>query len=352
MNISNNQNSSNQEYETTSDIAASTMAELEKAFSEIENVKYSSPDAPEPKEEIEEEESTKPEVEEETTQDEELEEEVTEPEEEEIKVEEDTPEAKKKEKKEEKLWKIKRDKYRVLAEKEVLMKENLELKQMLNQSLNSGTYHYGKSAYADLERAKESKKKAIENGDVDALLESDVALSKALHVVNDLEKWSYEQEQYKAPKPEPIKQPESEVRYTEMQHEIASDWLENHPYLQPGSAEYNSKIANKVSNFINYLDSSLVKEGNRDAYFSDDYFQTIDNYISGIKKEISKPLKKPDSSAYVGGVRNSYSNSSTNKNNSNKQITLTANERMMCANAGISEKEWLKYKLDDLKRGK
>ena len=33
-------------------------------------------------------------------------------------------------------------------------------------------------------------------------------------------------------------------------------------------------------------------------------------------------------------------------------MILTADERRMCANAGISEKEWLKYKLEDLKRGK
>ena len=86
--------------------------------------------------------------------------------------------------------------------------------------------------------------------------------------------------------------------------------------------------------------------------FSDEYFEHIDNYISKIKKESPKNSKSMNSMAPVGAVRNSYTSSVNGKASSSTQMILTADEKRMCANSGISEKEWLKYKLEDLKKGK
>lgn len=254
------------------------------------------------------------------------------------------------EKKEDKLWKVKKGKYAALAAREALLKENAELKKMLSESLNSGTYHYGKSAFADLEKAKENKKRAIEDGDIDALIEADLALNKASNIVNDLDKWSYNDAQNKAPQVDNIEAPSDNLNLVEQ--EIAADWLENHTYLQPTSKNYNPKIANQVADFINYLDADIAKGGRQDEYFSDSYFDKIENYISGIKKEIPKNVKKDESESHIGSVRNSYSGPSNNKANSPTQMILTSDERRMCANAGISEKDWLRYKIEELKTGK
>lgn len=258
----------------------------------------------------------------------------------------------KKEKKEDKLWKVKKDKYRALAEKEALMKENLQQKQMINELLNSGTYHFGKSALGDLEKAKENKKKAIEDGDIDALIESDIALNKALNVVNDLEKWSYSDKQNK-PTVEATKLEPQEYEPNLVEQEIAADWLDTHNYLQPTSSDYNPKLANQVADFINYLDTNLAKTGQRDAYYSEEYFRTIENYIDDIQSKSQKVAKKIESAAHVGSVRNSYTGTANGKGNGSvQQTTLTLDERKMCANAGISEKEWAKYKLEQLQESK
>jgi hypothetical protein len=290
--------------------------------------------------------------------------ELEEPEEEqEEKVAQEEDNNEKHEKKESKIWKEKKRKYQAIAEKEALFQEkeslfqeNLQLKQMLSESLNSGTYHYGKSAYADLERAKESKKRAIEEGDLDSLLEADISLTKAIHTINDLEKWAYTEEQKK---PVPMKQNNDYVqsentntRFNEREQEIAKDWLEDHQYLDPYSPQYDVNMANKVANFISDLDINLNRHGNEAALFSDEYFEHIDNYISKIKKESPKNSKSVNSMAPVGAVRNSYTSSVNGKASSPTQMILTADEKRMCANSGISEKEWLKYKLEDLKKGK
>lgn len=250
-------------------------------------------------------------------------------------------------KKDKKLWKEIKRKYQVMAEKEALLKENAQLKQMLEESLSSGTYHYGKSAYGELERAKENKKRAIEEGNIDGLIEADLALTKAMNAISDLEKWAYNGN---TKKPE-TQAPTNNNSYGETESEIISDWLDDHPYLQPTNSKYNSTLASQVANFVNRLDSTIEKNGQQDAYFSEDYFNAIDNYIESLKKGQTKAAKTAEAAAHVGGVRNSYSSSPT-QTGSSKQIILTADEKRMCANAGIKEEEWLKYKLEDLKKGK
>jgi hypothetical protein len=332
MNISTDTSIDKQEYEIQEDKTG--LAEIEAALQEIEKLNNVASE----KQESESQEQENQDVEPEKDESEHLE----------AFSEEETETPKKKDKK---LWKEIKRKYQVMAEKEALLKENEQLRQMLEESLSSGTYHYGKSAYAELERAKENKKRAIEEGNVDGLIEADVALTKAMNAISELEKWAYTG---KPKKPEP-KQPANTANnynYGETETEIIADWLEDHPYLQPASTKYDPTLANQVANFVNRLDTSLERNGQRDAYFSEDYFNAIDNYIADLKKGQTKAAKTIEASAHVGGVRNSYSSQGTNKASGSKQMILTADEKRMCANAGIKEEEWLKYKLEDLKKGK
>jgi hypothetical protein len=256
-----------------------------------------------------------------------------------------------------KIWKIKRSRYKALAEKRAALEENAKLKEMLAESLNSGTYHYGKTTYSELERAKDNKKRAIEEGDIDALIEADIALNRAANNVNELERWTSSSTQ-KNPQETIHEQPYES--HNEIEQAMATDWLDNHSYLQPNSRDYNPALATEISEFINYLDENLANNGQRDVYFSEQYFNTIDQYIGEAKNRIhdeskNKTQKSPkslESAAHVGSVRNSYSASPTSNTPSSTQLILTADEKRMCANAGITEKDWLRYKLEDLKKGK
>lgn len=296
------------------------LAEIQKGMDEISKLK-------EDKQEIPQEESVHENVETEDEKEISEEENVNEPED-------------KKDKKTDKYRKLQNDKYRALAEKAAAVERVKELEQMLNESLNSGTYHYGKNVYSELEKAKDDKRRAIEEGDVDKLIEADISLNKAILAANDLEKWASESK---------TKAPVASINNEEdiyLKQEMASDWLDNHPYLQPNSRNYNSGVASKVAEFIHYLDDSLQKNNQMDIYYSSDYFNTIDDYINSIKS----PKKESNISALppVGGVRNSYSSGGrTNSSNSKTQITLNADEKRMCMNIGMPEEEWIKYKLAD-----
>lgn len=266
---------------------------------------------------------------------------------------EGTDEENDEENEDEKLWRLKRDKYRYLQEKQNLARENARLQQMLQESISSGTYHYSKSVHADLEKAKEDKRRALKAGDEDALIEADLALTKAQNAIIEAEKWQNKQQQV-SQQPQQNTQPnytEENISNDELYQEIASDWIRGHSYLRPESKNYNPEIAEQVSKFINDLDRKIAQNGRNDIYFTPEYFQTIDQHIKSIRQEDTKNTVRSNiaSSAHIGGVRKSSSASGVSKTTP-KQMILSADEKRMAANAGISEKEWLKYKLDDLNK--
>jgi hypothetical protein len=246
-----------------------------------------------------------------------------------------------------KLRKLQNDKYRALAEKEEAMQQVEQLRKLLDESLNSGTYHYSQNAQLALDKAKEAKKRALEEGDTEALIESDIAMTKALSAINELERWNTESQTKQSVQP----QSKPLYDYNETNKAIASDWLDGHSYLQPHSKDYNKELATQVASFVHHLDNDLERKGLQNIYFSDEYFDTIDKYITSINHPLQKTHRNSESSAHIGAVRNSY-NYTGNSKPAKTQITLTPEERIMAANAGLSEKEWLKYKLEDLKTGR
>lgn len=246
--------------------------------------------------------------------------------------------------KSDKYRKLQKDKYRALTEKVAAEERIKELEHQLSESLNAGTYHYSKNAYAELDRAKVSKKKALEEVDADALIEADIALHKALATINELEKW--------APNPNKPLAP-STANYdsaAKIKEEIAFDWLDSHPYLQPSSRNYNGELAAQVTKFVNHLDDNLRRMNQTNLYYSPEYFSTIDNYIdslSGAREEPKVRIPTVGDLPPVGGVRNSYNagpTSSTKK--ATQTITLNADEKILARNSGITEEDWIKYKLE------
>jgi len=271
--------------------------------------------------------------------------------------------------------------YRTAAEKEALQERVVQLEQMLAESSNSGIYHYGKYAYAELDKAKDDVKKAIEEGNVDKLVEANIALNKATRSVDEIERWAvnntntgaqYQQQEtnaYQQYAPEYAPQYQQQVlrvrpnytpqnqHYEAMHKEIAADWLENHPYLQPYSKEYNPEMANQVAEFVNNLDSHLVKTNQADRYFSDAYFNTIDNHIKSVNQKAQKVSKNIAAFSNAGAVRtNGPVNMNGNKMQTNNRVTLSEDEKKMCANLknliNVTENDWIRNKTELYAGGK
>ena len=253
-----------------------------------------------------------------------------------------------------KLWHEKKLKFKAIAEKEAIAAENEKLRKMLDEALDSGSYHHAKSVEAEISMAKDLRRKAIESGDIDSMFKADEAYNKALIAKHEIDKWNYQQSSQKPTNTQGMQTQSEQVSQANtlspLQQTMAQEWVEAHPELNPESRSYDKHLAEKVAPYINNLESNINQSGQLQYLYSSEFFDMIDNYIDKIKTpRVSNP---PLSSNNVAGVKKSYQGSSTAPPSAKKQVVLTADEKIMAANAGVSEKDWLKYKIEELNKGK
>lgn len=239
----------------------------------------------------------------------------------------------------EKYRKLQNDKHRALAEKAAAENRIRELEDMLTESLSAGTYHYGKSAYAELDRAKKDRKEALTAGDIDALEAADDAIFNAKLTIRDLEKWANESAKT-SPKPTPQNnqyQPQYDANAT-FQQEMIKDWIAGHPYIDPDSKKYDPNMVLKVTRFAKKLDADQMYEP-----FSPQYMDELDDYIDSVKaKRTPAPVV---SIPRVGGVRNSYAGNKGLATQKSKQLSADEMEiAKMFGDFGVTEDSYKKYK--------
>lgn len=225
-----------------------------------------------------------------------------------------------------------KEKYKLIDEKEAALNQVKELQDLLNQAVTSGTYHYSKSAYNDLERAKIAKKIALESGDTDGLIEADEGIYNALDTIRELEKRSYT----------PASAPPQTQSREAMRNAIARDWIESHAELNPKSRNYNEDVAEDVYQYIKKLDRALYLEGNQDMLFSSQYFEAIDDHVNELKRDVNSrsPKTGPVSrQVQVGAVRNA--GNGAKQVSSLSQVKLTPDEVYYCEQMGIPQKNWI-----------
>lgn len=257
--------------------------------------------------------------------------------------------------KDNKYRKLQNDKHRLRLEKEEALRKVEQLEHLLNESVNSSAYHYGKSALSDLERAKQKVKNTFETGDQNGFIDASIELTEAVTAVNELNKWAAEDKKRVDSKALREAQYESNMITPELAYELTYDWLDTHSYLQPNSRDYNSDLANRVNGFVNKLDYNLRKNNKTELIYTEDYFDTIDDFIhENMNQRQVKNQRSSISGSHIGGVRHGHTPSvnggGTNPNNIS--LDLTADEKEWCINGGISESTLIKRKLQYAKEGK
>ena len=238
----------------------------------------------------------------------------------------------------EKYYLEKKKRKSVLADRQKLEQENYQLKNALDGTIDSNTKLYARDLYNDLEKAKGLKKQALLGDDPDLLLEADEIHQKLLHKVNEFESYISSRTSDDIDDTEEPKRNYDE----ELKLSNAQDWLNERPELIEGSHSFNPKIQKELGSFIEQFDRELRKNGRENEILSDAYLDVLDEFVDSVK--IHRP-KDGYTTSNVGGVRNNFSNGS----NGSIKITLTEFDKNYAKNLGISEKEYLKYKIEDIK---
>ena len=229
----------------------------------------------------------------------------------------------------------------VLADRQRLEQENYQLKNILDGTINNNAELYGRDLYNDLEKIKNIKKQAMLGDDPDLLIEADEVYQKTLYRVNE-----YENSMSKRSADNEV---DNEVNQDEYLDQIkmtkAQEWIAEHPELIENSYSYDPKIQKELGSFIEEFDRELKVNGRENEILSDKYLSVLDEFVDNVK--INKSSKGYTTSN-VGGVRNNFQNGSSNS----IKVTLTEFDKNYAKNLGISEKEYLKYKLEDMKESK
>ena len=247
----------------------------------------------------------------------------------------------------EKYYQEKKKRKGVYADRQKLEQENEELKKYLQNVESSNIELYRNNLLSELEKIKGLRRQAIAGDNVDLLMEADDLYYKALTKFNQFES-NYPQNA----KNEPITAdlPEEAVKTKEDINKIddevlenAQEWLNNRPELIEGTKEYNPRVQKALATFIEEFDSELRRQGRAKDILSEDYLDVLDEFVDSIKVEKPKSGYKTSS---AGGVRNNFASST---GNGTIQVRLEPWEKDYAKNLGISEQQYLKAKIEDIK---
>lgn len=245
----------------------------------------------------------------------------------------------------EKYYQEKKKRKGVYADRQKLEQENEELKKYLQNTISSNAELYKNNLMSDLEKIKGLRKQALLGEDPDLLIEADDLYYKALMKLNE-----FEASKGKFIQPEPEEEveakeiPENAKQLDDEVLDNAREWLNNRPELIEGSKEYNPRIQKALATFIEEFDSELRKQGRANDILSEDYLDVLDEFVDSIRVEKPKSGYKTSS---VGAVRNNFSSNSGGGNTI--QVKLESWEKDYAKNLGISERDYLKAKIEDIK---
>lgn len=236
------------------------------------------------------------------------------------------------------------------ADRQNLEDENKELKRVLGGTITTNAELYGRDLYNDLEKIKNIKKQALLGEDADLLLDADEIYQRTLYKINEFES-AQARNGLHSDEHDTIGSAHDRENYQEQlaKQELdrkSQEWLNERPELVEGSSRFNPKIQRELAEFIEQFDSELIRNGREDEILSDAYLDVLDEYVDKVKVN---PKKDGYTTSKVGGVRNNFSNGTSG---TNTKITLTAFDKSYAKNLGISEKEYLKYKIEDMKESR
>lgn len=240
------------------------------------------------------------------------------------------------------ITKLQRDRLRAVHEAQEL-RERVGQLEDLTGYMNEGVLkQYEVNAQLMLEKARLSKRQAVELADTDALIQADEDISRAVA-----------QMEYLKTLPAPRAKAETSTQKPQQQ-EYEPDpsiehWLGRNTWCDERTPHYDPDKAADVLAYAAGLDASLSRQGRTEEYYTPQYFAKIDNYAKLYDQQYSPKasfMKAPISP--VASVRSSSSASVPSK--AREQIKLTEADKEMARLLKVKEEDYVKFKIADIKK--
>lgn len=177
-----------------------------------------------------------------------------------------------------KLKKEREEKAAMAEQLEQLQQEKLQMQQLLQQAINTGSTHYKNNVASELEMAQARLQLALESGDAAGVSRATAEISKATHALNEASRIA------SFPKEEYSEEQLSQLRAREYEDRLYS-WLESNPEVDRNTPEYDEKLAGQVLSFITKLDRKYQTTNKAHLIGSGSYYSMIDEYIDNLKAQ-------------------------------------------------------------------
>ena len=234
---------------------------------------------------------------------------------------------------------------KIYAERQKLLNENQQIKNLLNVIDNDNLRMSYSLMQSDLNEIKKHKEEAKKLNDSKYLDQAEDAYNRILHRMVAFEKdnshlFNDNTDTKEDAKNAPVNEEEEEVEsgYNEEQIIAANMWLEENPELNVKTRNYNPNLEKKMIAFIEEFNDKLHEAGRGDEIFSDPYVEVLNEAKSAYMEEARKPKTSYKKSG-ASGVR---SNMATKSGDS---IAIEPWERAAMQTLGLTEAEFLKNKL-------
>jgi len=236
---------------------------------------------------------------------------------------------------------LQRERFRALEEARELRDRVAQLEEMTSYMNDGFLKQYEANAKLALEKARAAKKHAIEQGDTEAMMQADEEMARSVSQIEQLKLLPparpLPQERMSSPSPYEAAPPPS---YYEIPPQVDS-WLEQNSWCDERSADYDPDKAAEVLAYAAALDTSLARQGRTHEYYTRDYFARINEYARSYdQNQRPKSLNMKTPAASVAPVRHT----SAPRNH----IDLTPEDREMARMLKVAEKDYLKYKKQDM----
>lgn len=260
-----------------------------------------------------------------------------------------------------KLSKLTRERHRLAAETQKLKEENQALRNHMEHSSQAAMTHYDNNVQLRIDTAKKEKLKALEIGDMESVVERDQELAAAVAELNTIQSWKtqesirqYNQQQESQQYQQQQQQQQQYYEPPEVElNQETETWIEANPWFDPNSREHIPEVFEDVNDYVASLDEHLARTGKEHQRFTKAYFNKIDAYVNetyGRQAPIAAaPIKMKSSNQYVEPVRNTRSVATPPQK---QKVTLSPEEIDMARRSGVSEQEFIKYKLIDIEKQK
>ncbi len=159
-------------------------------------------------------------------------------------------------------------------------------KNMADLYNKSSMINFENSIEVNLERAKDRKRSAVENGDIEAQIEADMSIAKFTTEKHTAEAWKIQnklQEDENSRKQKEHQENQSKGNNDQKQEYY--NWIVSNPVLHPNSPYYSPEIVKRMEEYVDRLDTHLMRNNQSHLYRGNEYIRHLDEYKNQLINE-------------------------------------------------------------------